>query len=149
MHKELKKTKLKEMWIVRYADDFKILCRNHNDAEKIYIAVKNWLKERLGLEINHEKSGIVNLRRRPSEFLGFEIKVHVKKKRFITRSDITTKAKNKITVGIRNRIKNLRKHPNRNNVNLLNSTILGIQNYYKMATNVNMSLNKIAYRINR
>ena len=149
MHKALKETALKEMWIVRYADDFKILCRNHKDAEKIFIAVKNWLKERLGLEINHEKSGIVNLRRRPSEFLGLEIKVHEKRNIFITRSDITNKAKNKINVSLRKRIKNLRKHPSKNNVNLLNSTILGIQNYYNMATKVNISLNKIAYRVNR
>lgn len=30
-----KKSKLKEMFIVRYADDFKIYCRNYNTAKKI------------------------------------------------------------------------------------------------------------------
>lgn len=41
----MKKTKLKEIFIVRYADDFKLLCRDYETAQKIYIATKNWLKK--------------------------------------------------------------------------------------------------------
>lgn len=41
----LKGSRLKEMYIVRYADDFKIFCRKRNDADKIFTAVKKWLKE--------------------------------------------------------------------------------------------------------
>ena len=37
----LKKSNLKEMRIVRYADDFKIFCRTKEDAEKTYYAVKD------------------------------------------------------------------------------------------------------------
>lgn len=48
-------TNLKEMFIVRYADDFKIFCRDHKSAFKIFEGVKKWLKERLHLEINKEK----------------------------------------------------------------------------------------------
>ncbi len=48
----LKKTKLKEMFIVRYADDFKIFCRNYNDAKKTFVAVKEWLETRLHLEVS-------------------------------------------------------------------------------------------------
>ena len=50
----LKRTKLKEVYIVRYADDFKLFCRNHTDAVKIFEATKKWLKKRLKLEINPE-----------------------------------------------------------------------------------------------
>ena len=47
-YKRLRETsKLKNMFIVRYADDFKIFCRNAIDADKIYHAVEGWLKERL------------------------------------------------------------------------------------------------------
>ncbi|WP_299548418.1 hypothetical protein [uncultured Helicobacter sp.] len=35
-----KKSNLKECFIVRYADDFKILCRNHNEAKRLFIAVQ-------------------------------------------------------------------------------------------------------------
>lgn len=35
---------LKEMFLVRYADDFKIFCKDFNSAQKTLIAVKKWLK---------------------------------------------------------------------------------------------------------
>ena len=71
----LKKSNLKEMRIVRYADDFKIFCRTKEDAEKTYYAVKDWLWKRLKLEVSDEKSKVTNLRKRDSEFLGFSIKL--------------------------------------------------------------------------
>lgn len=58
------KSKLKEIYIVRYADDFKIFCRDYGTAKKTYTAVVNWLKERLSLEISTEKSGITNLEKK-------------------------------------------------------------------------------------
>jgi RNA-directed DNA polymerase len=149
MHRALKSTNLKELWIVRYADDFKILCRNYKDAQKAFIAVKNWLRERLGLEINHEKSGIINLRKRASEFLGLDIKVIKNKNTYTTRSDITKKAKEKIKSELKKQAIKLKKHPNKENAILLNSKILGIQNYYRMATLVNLSLHNISYRLDR
>lgn len=76
----LKSSKLKRCYIVRYADDFKIICKKKTDAEKLFIATKEWLNERLGLEISPEKSKIVNLRKHYSEFLGFKIKVKRKGK---------------------------------------------------------------------
>ena len=60
----LKKSNLKEMRIVRYADDFKIFCRTKEDAEKTYYAVKDWLWKRLKLEVSDEKSKVTNLRKR-------------------------------------------------------------------------------------
>ena len=85
-------TKLKEMHIVRYADDFKLFCRKRSDAEKVFIAVKLWLHDRLKLEISEEKSKIVNLKRHYSEFLGFEIKAVKKRKRYVVKSHMTPKA---------------------------------------------------------
>lgn len=73
-YRELRKSTLKEMYIVRYADDFKIFCRNHEAAVKIFHAVKMWLAERLKLEISEEKSKVINLRKSYSDFLGFKIK---------------------------------------------------------------------------
>ena len=75
-YRELRKTKLKECYIVRYADDFKIFCRRHSDAVRLFAATKAWLKERLSLEISPEKSKIVNLKHDYSDFLGFRMKVH-------------------------------------------------------------------------
>ncbi|MBU5548608.1 reverse transcriptase domain-containing protein, partial [Enterococcus sp. S113_ASV_20] len=43
-HKLRKSTTLKEIYLVRYADDFKIFCRNYNEAKKVFYATKMWLQ---------------------------------------------------------------------------------------------------------
>ena len=60
--------------MVRYADDFKLFTKSYQQARKLFYAVQDWLKGRLGLDISPEKSKIVNLRKRYSEFLGLRIK---------------------------------------------------------------------------
>ena len=58
-YRALQSTQLKECWIVRYADDFKILCRKRSDAVKLFAATQQWLKAHLGLDISPEKSGML------------------------------------------------------------------------------------------
>ena len=95
-------TRLKECYLVRYADDFKIFCKKRTDAVKLFAAAKQWLRERLGLEISPEKSKIVNLKRHCSEFLGFKLKVRTKGKkpdgqpRYVVEAHIKDKALLKI-----------------------------------------------------
>ncbi len=91
-YKILQKSSLKEMYVVRYADDFKIFCRKRSDADKVFIAVKQWLKDRLSLEISEEKSKVVNLKKRYSEFLGFKLKAVRKEGKFVVRSHMSDKA---------------------------------------------------------
>ena len=74
----LRRSSLKEMHSVRYADDFKIFCPTHSEAVRAYKAAALWLKDRLGQEINPEKSKVVNLKRQHSESLGFKLKVRNK-----------------------------------------------------------------------
>lgn len=69
------KTELKEMYIVRYADDFKIFCRDYVTAKKAMYATKLWLAEHLHLQTSDEKSGITNLRKNYTTFLGIKFKV--------------------------------------------------------------------------
>lgn len=77
-HSSNEETGLKEMYIVRYADDFRIFCRNKEDALRTKEAVTAWITERLRLEVSPEKTRIVNVRKRYSEFLGFKIRVRPK-----------------------------------------------------------------------
>lgn len=101
----LKGTNLKEMYIVRYADDFKILTNNHKSTQKIYIAVCKWLKERLKLDISKEKSKVINLRKNYSNFLGFKLKaIKKKEKKYTVKSNISDKAKRKIIDNYRKQI---------------------------------------------
>lgn len=58
----LRRSKLKEVTCVRYADDFKIFTSSYQSAIKLFYATQNWLKERLGLDISPEKSKVVNLK---------------------------------------------------------------------------------------
>lgn len=144
----LKKTKLKEMFIVRYADDFKIFCRKRNDANKIFIAVKQWLKCRLKLEISEEKSKVVNLKRNYSEFLGFKLKAVRKGGKFVVRSHMSDKAIKSETEKLINQIK-VMEHSAKEaiEINRYNSMVLGIHNYYKYATAISLDCSKIQYRI--
>ena len=84
-------TRLKEMYIVRYADDFRIFCRKKTDAEKAKIAVTQWLHDRLKLEISEEKTKVVNVSRHYTDFLGFKIKVMPKKGKQVIKSHVADK----------------------------------------------------------
>ena len=131
-------TKLKEMHIVRYADDFKLFCRKRSDAEKVFMAVKLWLHDRLKLEINEEKSKIVNLKRHYSEFLGFEIKAVKKRKRYVVKSHMTPKAiereKDKLIKQVIQIAHVQDRDEEAREITLYNSMVFGIHNYYRYAT---------------
>lgn len=149
----LKKTNLKECFIIRYADDFKIFCRNRKDADNLFIATQKWLKERLGLEISPEKSKVVNLKKKYSDFLGFQIKAVEKSGKYVVASRLTPKAKSKVSEKLSNQIKKIQNPKNVNDenheVHIYNSIVIGVQNYYRYATNVNIDLQKIAFLVDR
>lgn len=149
----MKKTKLKEMRIIRYADDFRILCRTKSQAQKAKIAVTQWLKERLKLNISQEKTKIVNAKRQYSEFLGFKIKVAPKRGKYVTRSHICNKKKQTITTSLKEQAKRIARAGNAKEaltaVHKFNSMVAGIQNYFQIATCVNLDCKAIAYKVNR
>ena len=145
----LRRTNLKEMKIVRYADDFKIFCKDYKTAVKIFHGVRLWLKERLGLNISMEKSKITNLRRNYTEFLGFKMKVIPKKKKYVCMSKMSDKSKRKVRGKFINQIKKIKKNCTSKEVNRLNSMILGIHNYFSCATYINKDMKDINYIVSR
>lgn len=144
-------SKLKEGYIIRYADDFKILCRDWKTAQKWYHAVRLYLKERLKLDISPEKSKVINLRKNESEFLGFTIKAEVKGKdgKRVAYTRLSTDKKKHYKEEGRKRIKQIQKSPNTKNALLYNSWVLGIHNYSRYATHVNLDFRKIAFQLSR
>src|SRR5690625_7546113 len=76
----LKKSNLKECYIVRYADDFKVLCRTRSQAIKMNYAIKDFLHTRLHLATSEEKSKVINLKKKSSEIHGFSFGVKRKVK---------------------------------------------------------------------
>jgi len=149
-YRAMKKTKLKDIFIVRYADDFKIMCKGYNTAQKIFIATKKWLKERLSLEISKDKSKITNLRKNYSEFLGFKLKVKKgKANKYTNRSHIKEKAKSKAIENLKNAILEMKKNPKVEIVNKYNSTVLGLHNNFRVATMISKDFAEIAYIVNK
>lgn len=154
-----RKTNLKECYIVRYADDFRIFCKTKSDAEKLYFATKDWLKHRLSLEINEEKSQIVNLKKRYSEFLGFKMKLNRRGKKkngepkYIVKSHITEKSTVKIVKKAHELIYEIQYPKDKNGqfqaTYTYNSFVIGVHNYYDMATHVQKDFRKIAFPIQK
>lgn len=152
-------TKLKECYLVRYADDFKIFCKKHSDAVKLFEATKQWLWERLGLEISPEKSKIVNVKRHYSEFLGFKLKVREKgkkpdgSKRYVIEAHVRDKALRKIRARSKEIIGQIRRtYDPKMEYRLIqkyNSYLIGIHNYYCIATHVNLDIHEIAFDVKK
>jgi RNA-directed DNA polymerase len=64
----------KEGWeMVRYADDFVILCQTKNDAKKALIKVQEWT-EKNGLLLHPEKTRLVDETKEGFDFLGYQFK---------------------------------------------------------------------------
>lgn len=148
-YRAMKKSKLKQIFIIRYADDFKILCKTHNQARRIFIAVEKWLKERLGLDTSPEKSQIVDLRKKPSEFLGFEIRAKQKRKKLVAFTHVKKKGKTKIRNQLLHHVRKVQANPTPETVNRINSVILGMHNYYSAATHVWKDFGEIAFLVYR
>lgn len=152
-------TKLKECYLVRYADDFKIFCKKHSDAVKLFEATKQWLWERLRLEISPEKSKIVNVKRHYSEFLGFKLKVREKgkkpdgSKRYVIEAHVRDKALKKIRARSKEIIGQIRRtYDPKMEYRLIqkyNSYLIGVHNYYCIATHVNLDIHEIAFDVKK
>ncbi|PEQ27565.1 group II intron reverse transcriptase/maturase [Bacillus thuringiensis] len=147
-------SKMKPMYIVRYADDFKIFTNTRSNAEKIFKASQMWLEERLKLSISTEKSKVTNLKRQESEFLGFTLKAAKKGKkkngdtRYIAETHVSPKALRKTKQDLANQVKKIQKTSTSietiGRIGIYNSMVIGKHNYYKIATHVNLDFRKIS-----
>ena len=152
-YRALRRSRLKEVHAVRYADDFKIFCPTHEDAVKAYKATEMWLKDRLGLDISPDKSKVVNLKRQYSEFLGFKLKVRKKGKKYVVRSHMNDKAYKKAHEKLTGEIKELA-HSSDDTAQFIqlqkyNSVVAGLHEYYRIATDTVDDFAKLAFSINK
>ena len=153
VYRALRKSTLKEVHAVRYADDFKIFCPTHEEAVRIYKATEQWLKDRLGLEISPEKSKVVNLKRQYSDFLGFKLKVRKKGKKYAVRSHMSDKAYKKAHEKLSEEVKKLA-HSSDDTAQFMqlqnyNSVVAGLHEYYCIATENCEDFGRLAFSINK
>lgn len=148
---KMRKSKLKEMYIIRYADDFRIFCRNYKDAMKTKIAVTEWLSRRLKLEVSEEKTRITNLRHKYMDFLGFKLKLYDKGNGWKVKSHIYDKKFNLILKELIAQFSKLacakNKYHEMSIARRYNSMVLGIQNYFGIATDIAKDLRIMKHRI--
>ena len=154
----LRRSNLKEIAFVRYADDFKIFTTSYQNAVKLFHATKNWLKERLGLDISPEKSKVINLKEKYSEFLGFKLKVVKRgkclrgknkgKPKYVVESHVREESIKKIKAKLDKLIYTI-EYPKGNTeykaINNYNSFVIGVHEYYCMATNASLDFRKLAF----
>ena len=151
---------MKEMYIIRYADDFLIFTNNKENAERIRIATTLWLKQNLKLECSTEKTKIIDLSTEFAEFLGFKFKVsnRVKltrkgSKKYIIDSHVSDVALTNIKKKLYTQINyiatasdNVTFHKA---IQIYNSMVMGYHNYYRVAHSVNNDFGKIGWDIQK
>ncbi|MFK4323036.1 group II intron reverse transcriptase/maturase [Bacillus sp. RC145] len=149
---------LKPMYIVRYADDFKIFTNTKSNANKIFMASKMWLEKRLKLPISEEKSRVTNLKKQSSEFLGFTLKAIKKGKRldvtkYVAKTCIAPKALKAQKTKLSEQIRGIQKSPNSMNcikeIGKYNSMVIGMHNYYSIATHISLDLNRMGFELTK
>jgi len=64
--------------IVRYADDFVIVCKSKAEAESFKDKIEKFLREKIGLELSNEKTKITHISN-GFDFLGFNIRKYTEK----------------------------------------------------------------------
>ncbi|NMM64803.1 group II intron reverse transcriptase/maturase [Clostridium sp. P21] len=149
----LKRKGFKQVFLVRYADDWIVFTNSKANAEKMKFRIQKFLKECLNLELSMEKTKITNIKKQPIKFLGFEIKCWRGKGKsgYVTRSkpDI-----NRIKPKVRqilNEIREINAFPTEDEkliqLHNINSMIRGLIEYYKYATRVNIVFNKFSKMI--
>ena len=156
----LRRTNLKIVTGVRYADDFKIFTDSYQNAVKLYHATKQWLKERLCLDISLEKSKVINLKESYSDFLGIKLKLIERgkrsngEKRYVVKSHVREKSLERIKINLKKQLYEMQ-HPTEGKrtqyqaVCRYNSYILGLHEYYSLATKVCDDFNPFAFSVHK
>lgn len=146
----------KKVFLIRYADDWVILCNSKWKAQSTLRKVTKYFKSQLKLELSEEKTLITDIRKQRAHFLGFEFfaeKSHYRDKivgKFIPNNK---KVKGKIAE-ISKDIKKLRQRVKYEDdralaIERINSKIVGIAEYYKYSNSSNFFKswdNRIVYQ---
>lgn len=140
-YRAMRETNLKEAYIIRYADDVRILCRTRGQANRMSVAIKQWLEKRLKLQVSEEKTRVINLKKHWSEFLGFRMKAVSKGQKKVIQSHMCDKAVERATAKLKQQVKQIQ-HPEKGKqlqeISKYNAMVRGMHNYYEIATHISV-----------
>jgi RNA-directed DNA polymerase len=114
--------------MVRYADDFVLLCRSHEEADKALEKVRQWM-EKAGLTLHPDKTRIVSMEENGNffEFLGYRFKRHKDRDRRFPRP----KSEKKFRESIRARTRRTNGHSLEHIISQINPILRGWFAYFK------------------
>lgn len=149
----LKRKNFKQIFLVRYADDWVVFTNTKANAEKVKYRIQSFLKDRLCLDLSTEKTKITNMRKQPIRFVGFEIKCWRGKGKsgYVVRSKPDIKRIKPKIRKILDEIRKINTYPSNDEkliqIHNINSMIRGLIEYYKYSTRVNIVFNKFSKMI--
>lgn len=120
--------------LVRYADDFVVLCHTEEQAKEIKQKMSQWLSER-GLRLNEDKTKIVHVSE-GFDFLGFTIRKYkssIKKSGWITLTQPSKKSIKSVREKLNNKFKECRGRPVEHLIKQVNPIIVGWSRYFRTA----------------
>lgn len=140
-YRAMQKTRLKQMYVLRFAHSIRISCNNKVDAEKIKLGIIRWMKKRIGLDIPENTVNVVNLKERYTKFLGFKVKVELRSHKYVVRShvdDTVMKNFSDALVHQARYIASPRKGSTEyDEISLYNLKVMRFRHYYSIATMIN------------
>lgn len=143
------RSRLKPAYFVRYADDWILITDTKAHAVAWKQRIAHYLDSNLGLTLSQDKTKITSVRRQSIHFLGFQFKLKSGKSRTgyvtVTRPD-AKRLRDKV-VDIRRELRQLRRYQGKalcHAINVVNSRIVGLNNYYQVASMVNPDCRRYA-----
>jgi len=125
--------------IIRYADDFVIVCNSEHEAEFIKEKIASFLKENIGLELSNEKTKITHTAD-GFDFLGFNIRKYTQKSpksKYHSIGKLLIKPQKEKVINFLRRVKevlsNNKTAKQESIIHLLNPMLQGFGMYYRFA----------------
>lgn len=143
-----KRSNLRPAYLIRYADDFVLITNSRENALWWKNSIKTFLEQDMRLNLSEEKTLITDVRRKHIHFLGYEYKVvpGKAKKGYIPRTLPDRKRLKRKVDEISAEWRKIPLDASREKVihelNLINSKIRGLINYYDNCTWVNATMKK-------
>ena len=142
---------LKTCYYVRYADDWVILTDSQEDAERLKFKAKKYLHDTLKLDLSEEKTLITNVCSKPIKFLGVEIRMVKKNGKWVNKVSPESERFKRKMKDLSREIFYIRKTSTLDadrlieNINRVNSIIVGLINYYSMCDQISVVIRKYAW----
>ncbi|MFF2532500.1 group II intron reverse transcriptase/maturase [Brevibacillus sp. NPDC058079] len=133
----------KQVYYIRYADDWVIVTDSEESAKKLKYKVQQYLKHTLKLDLSFEKTLITNVKKKMVKFLGFEIKRVPDKSAkggYTTKTYADRERLHKKVKTLQKEISNMRSIPTKEyliyEITRINQVVRGLIQYYKVATEI-------------